>query len=279
MEAIGETASRIGETAAQIQEAGSQTDETSLRIEDNANALKALEFFPVQQSGFSVREPITLPVRESKLFQLSNEMLDILADMLKQTNIQLRLVPFDANENKFTINNVPTHITPNGIKLRNNNYDFTKGFLMFITNKNVTERDIKGDENKIKQFLRDIGYKQRGDTKSNRSKVIRRLSISIASPRRDFFSSESTVYDTNEEEEEEVKASGLTKTDPNSLVERLELLIPETKAGHDGLYDEILDISKQLLSMNIINQEQLDNFVFNYGKINTDGKTTTTTIS
>ena len=52
----------------------------------------------------------------------------------------------------------------------------------------------------------------------------------------------------------------------NGLVERLELLILETKAGHDGLYDEMLDISKQLLSNNFINQEQLDNFVFNYGK-------------
>ena len=184
---------------------------------------------------------------------------------------------------------MPTHITPNGIKLRNNNYDFTKGFLMFITNKNVTARDIKCDENKIKQFLRDIGYKQREDTKSNRSKVIRRLSISIASPRRDSFSSESTVYDTNEEEEEEVKASGLAKTDPNNqgtcfadqrschlnqrrcdfvngLIERLELFILETIAGHDELYDVMLDISKQLLSMNIINQEQLDNVVFIYGK-------------
>ena len=54
--------------------------------------------------------------------------------------------------------------------------------------------------------------------------------------------------------------------DPNSLIERFELLILETKAGHDGLYDEMLDISKQLLSMNVINQEHLDNFVFNYGK-------------
>ena len=53
---------------------------------------------------------------------------------------------------------------------------------------------------------------------------------------------------------------------PNNLVERLELLILETKAGHDKSYDEMLDISKQLLSMNFINQEQLDNFVFNYGK-------------
>ena len=148
MEAIGETASRIGAIAAQIQEAGSQIGETGLRIEDNTNASKALEFSPFQQSGFYVREPITLPGREGKLFKLSKEMLDILADMRKQTNIQLRLVPFEANENKFTINNVPTHITSNGIKLRNNNYDFPKGFFMFITNKNVTERDIKGDENK-----------------------------------------------------------------------------------------------------------------------------------
>ena len=52
----------------------------------------------------------------------------------------------------------------------------------------------------------------------------------------------------------------------NGLVERLELLIIETKAVHDGLYDEMLDISKPLFSMNLINQEQLDNFVFNYGK-------------
>ena len=43
--------------------------------------------------------------------------------------------------------------------------------LLFCTNKDVTERDIKGDEIKIKQFLRNIGYKQRGDTKGNRSKL------------------------------------------------------------------------------------------------------------
>ena len=52
----------------------------------------------------------------------------------------------------------------------------------------------------------------------------------------------------------------------NNLVERLELLILEAKSGHNGLYDEMLKISKQLLSMNIFNQEQLENFVYNYGK-------------
>ena len=59
--------------------------------------------------------------------------------------------------------------------------------------------------------------------------------------------------ETDHETDKQIEASGLSKTDTNNLVERLELLIPETKAGHDGLYDDMLDISKQLLSVNIIN--------------------------
>ena len=71
-----------------------------------------------------------------------------------------------------------------------------------------------------------------------------------------------------------IQSRGLTKDKldnhscnfADSLIERLELHILETKTGHDGLYAEMLNISKQLLSMNIINQENLDNFVFSYGK-------------
>ena len=55
------------------------------------------------------------------------------------------------------------------------------GLNASITNKNVTERDIKGDENK-KQFLIDIGHKQRGDTKSNRSNLLRRTLASVVKP-------------------------------------------------------------------------------------------------
>ena len=154
-------------------------------------------------------------------------------------------------------------------------------------------------ETKKKQFLRDIGYKQRGDTKSNRSKVIRRMFSSIGEPISRFISiptssedeiyrrdtsdyeqgiveeEEETDYGTDYETDKQIEASGLSKADQrschhyadqNNQVERLELLILRTKAGHDGLYDEMLDISKQLFYMNIINQEQLDNFVFNYGK-------------
>ena len=84
----------------------------------------------------------------------------------------------------------------------------------------------------------------KGDKKSARYRIIKRI-IGV---------------------KDDIYGRGLhSNPDPNSLIERLELLILETKAGHGGLYEEMLDLSEQLLSMNIFNQEQLDNFVFNYG--------------
>ena len=65
------------------------------------------------------------------------------------------------------------------------------------------------------------------------------------------------------ETDKQLEASGLSKVNPNSLIERPELL--ETKVVHDGIY-EMLNISKQLLSTKNINEKQLDNFVLNYGK-------------
>ena len=66
--------------------------------------------------------------------------------------------------------------------MKNKVYDFSKGCARFTTSKHVIERDIKGNEDKIKLFLKDIGYKQRGDTKSNRSKLIRKMLASIGEP-------------------------------------------------------------------------------------------------
>ena len=117
----------------------------------------------------------------------------------------------------------------------------------------------------MKQFLKDIDYKQRGDTKSNRSKLIRKLLTSIGEPisqvisiptssvdelyRRDTSDNEQGALEEEEETDYEtdkqIEASGLSKKDPNSLIKGHELLILETKAGHEGLYNEMLNVSKQ----------------------------------
>ena len=142
-------------------------------------------------------------------------------------------------------------------------------FINVLSNPNIKYGEIEEDENKIKKFLFDIGYDLgKGDKKSARYRAIKR----IMGVKDDVFGrglnstpDQGNCLACHEKSLLDDHRRSLF-ADPNSLIERLELLILETKAGHDGLYDEMLDISKQLLSMNISNQEQLDDFVFNNGK-------------
>ena len=125
----------------------------------NTKVLKALD--PQQQSNCLDDRAVTLKNDRGKTFTVDNDMIAILIEMGKQTNKQFELISVDPNSNKFKINGVDVSLVPDGIKKKGKVYDFSKGFALFITNKDVTERDIKVDENKIKQFRRDIGYKQR----------------------------------------------------------------------------------------------------------------------
>ena len=164
----------------------------------------------------------------------------LLHDMGAQTNPQLKLELVDLPSTRYKMNGVDITLKQGAFFVRDNVYEFSEGFTDFLTKSNVTYDDkVEEDENKIKRFLKDFRYDLgKGDKKIARYRTIKRIM----------------------EVRDDINGN------PNNLVERLELLILETKAGHDGLYDEMLDISKQLLSMNIINQNQLDNFVFNYGK-------------
>ena len=142
------------------------------------------------------------------------------------------------------MNGVKLFYQENAFTVKDNIYELSDEFINFLTNSNIKYGEIEEDENKIKWFLKDIRYDVgKGDKKSARYRTIKRIM----------------------EVRDDIYGRGLN-SNPNNLIERLELVILETNAGHDGLYDEMLDISKQLLSMNIINQYQLDNFVFNYGK-------------
>ena len=166
--------------------------------------------------------------------------------MSVQSNPQLNLKFGNLDIGEFEVNGVKLIYQENAFIVKDNIYELSDEFLNFLTNPNIKHGEIDEDEKKIKRFLKDIRYDLgKGDKKSARYRTLKRI-IGI---------------------KDDVYGRGLNSNpDPNSLIERLELLILETKAGRDRLYDEMLDISKKLLSMNIINQGQLDNFVFNYGK-------------
>ena len=149
-----------------------------------------------------------------------------------------------------------------GVFLVNDNiYDFSDGFLNFLTNPNVTYGDIEEDNNKIKRFLFDIRYDVgKGDKKSCRYRTIKSILLGKDGV---FGRGSNSICEAGSLID--IREAG-SQINPNSLVERLELLILETTAGHDGLFDKMLKISKQLFSMKIIKKEPLDKFVFNYRK-------------
>ena len=223
----------IGETASQTEQAGSQFNETASKMGETASQIGETLKGTIKQTQDIA--PVYVDTKTAKL----------LHDMGAQTNPQLKLELVDLPSRRYKMKGSDITLEQGAFLVRDNVYEFSEGFTDFLTKSNVTYDDkVEEDENKIKKYLKDIRYDLgKGDKKSARYRTMKR----IMEVRDDIF------------------GRGLNGN-PNNLVERLELLILETKAGHDGLYDEMLDISKQLLSMNIINQDQLDNFVFNYGK-------------
>ena len=161
------------------------------------------------------------------------------------------------------MNGVKLIYQENAFIVKDNIYKFSDVFINFLTNPNIKNGEIEEDENQIKKFLFDIGYDLgKGDKKNARYRALKRI-IGV----KDDVYGRGLNCNPDQKRGPALGSPGCQHyMDPNNLVERLELLLLETKAGHDGLFDEMLDISKQLLSMSIINQEQLDNFVFNYGK-------------
>ena len=207
----------------------------------------------IQQAGLQFNE--ALMKSDGKAVEEAQDKPGLLVDkdtaqiiilMSVQSNPQLKLKFGNLDIGEFEMNGVKLFYQENAFIVKDNIYEFSDEFINFLTNPNIKHGEIEEDENKIKRFLKDIRYYLgKGDKKSARYRTIKRI-IGV---------------------KDDVYGRRLNSNpDPNSLIERLELLILETKAGHDGLYDEMPDISKQLLSMNIINQEQLENFVFNYGK-------------
>ena len=64
--------------------------------------------------------------------------------------------------------------------VKDNIYEFSDGFINFLTNPDVTYDDIDEDENKTKRFLLDTRYDVgRGDKKRSRYRTIKRILVGV----------------------------------------------------------------------------------------------------
>ena len=123
-------------------------NQTLAALEDKTNALKSVEH--QRQSSFleqasllspTLDPPVTLKDDRGKTFTVGNDMIEILLLMGKQTNKQLELKSVDPNSNKLKMNGVDVSLAPNGIKVNGRVYDFSRGFTLFVTNKDLTEKE------------------------------------------------------------------------------------------------------------------------------------------
>ena len=90
-----------------------------------------------------------------------------------QTNPQLKLNLVDLPTRRHKMNDVDITLELGSFLVKHNIYEFSDGFINFLTKSNVTYDDnIEEDENKIKRFLKDIRYDVgKGDKRSARLKT------------------------------------------------------------------------------------------------------------
>ena len=75
-----------------------------------------------------------------------------------QTNPQLKLNLVDLPTRRYEMNDVDITLEQGAFLVKDNIYEFSDGFINFLTKSNVTyDNNIEEDENKIKRFLKDIG--------------------------------------------------------------------------------------------------------------------------
>ena len=132
----------------------------------------------IQQAGFQIgentskiNETLKGTIKENQDIApvfVDTTTANILHLMGVQTNPQLKLNHVDSPTRRYKMNDVDIALEQGAFLVKDYRYEFSDGFIEFLTKSNVTYDDnIEEDEDKIKRFLKDIRYDVgKGDKKS-----------------------------------------------------------------------------------------------------------------
>ena len=211
-----------------ITEVGSQTDENVLRIDKSL--MMSNEALMISNEAIE-----RAPDKPAVIIDYDASEIFFNDTKIKPSNkIKLKK---SLGQWLFEINGVKITYQYKTFIVNDNIYKFPYGFINFLTNSDVLfDDDIEENETIIKKFLFDIGHDiRKGDKKSSRYRTIKLILVL----KDDVFGKGLNSTDINPSNQRSCLV--------NDLIEILELLILETKAGHDGLYDEMLDITKSII--------------------------------
>ena len=203
----------------------------------------------------------SIELKADDIINLGPLAVNALLQAFTKKNIDLAFGLY-AREGKFKIGNKEVNIEDNDIKVDDIIFEGTPGFWELVTSKNPENYEPE-DLEKYQQLviLTNTAY-QGNDPKNNKAKskkspkwrnIIKPIWEQIKKQK------EEEDYEEEYEEDEEftlspTKGTGLKilPSDPNSLIDRFDLLFSSKKAGHTGVRNEIVSILDELKRQGVL---------------------------
>ena len=203
-----------------------------------------------QKQAFETLKTITAPTTQDEtlesiegssededtpnLFSIDGDISDKISALLNEDNTHTKFKFTKENFNSYKVNENPFKIIDNKIKFNNLEFEITPLFLQLFMSGNKADFTQLSNEEKeaLVEFVDYAGGLGR-DVKSNLYKALKFIE--------DF-------------QHQNIEGEGTSfiflSSDPNTLVERLEVLVGESFAGNKNAYREASAILAELLRMN-----------------------------
>ena len=209
----------------------------------------------------------SIELKASDIMNLGPLAVNALLQAFTKKNIDLAFGLY-AQQGKFKIGNKEVNIEDNDIKVDDIIFEGTPGFWELITSKNP-ENYTGEDLDKYRQLLllTNAVYRDNNPDNNNPKSSKSPKWKNIIKPIWEQIKKQKEEEEYEEEEYEEeyeepatisltpTKGTGLPKilpSDPNSLIDRFDLLFSSKKAGHTGVRNEIVSILDELKRQGVL---------------------------
>ena len=205
----------------------------------------------------------SIELKADDIINLGPLAVNALLQAFTKKNIDLAFGLY-AREGKFKIGNKEVNIEDNDIKIDDIIFEGTPGFWELVTSKNPNPDNYTGEDlEKYQQLviLTNTAY-QGNNPKNNKAKSSKSPKWrNIIKPIWEQIKKQKEEEDYEEEYEEDeeftlspTKGTGLKilPSDPNSLIDRFDLLFSSKKAGHTGVRNEIVSILDKLKRQGVL---------------------------
>ena len=176
------------------------------------------------------------------IFSMDGDISDKISALLNEDNTHAKFKFTKENFNNYKVNENPFKIIENKIKFNDLEFEITPLFLQLFMRSNKADFTQLSDEEKeaLVEFVDYAGGLGR-DVKSNLYKALKFI---------------------EESQYQNIEGQGTSfvflSSDPNNLVERLEVLVGESFAGNKNAYREASAILAELLRMEEITNTEYD---------------------